>query len=476
MGTGTDIWAASGARSSNHDGKEGMSSEWLGSCQQCGANDVGWNGPGGAFHCRGCWGQWLDGGWKAAGTGETSRNKGAALLCASFKRRRCDCPKVQSGRVFGCGCADMWPSLTATIEDPDEDEEITRLSHMYYGDSHCHLEWCLLNHKYGSSIWTFKKWICKDWRKGFCHYGSGCDLAHGEADRFVPPRLTEEDVREFAVAHGVPASSSSSKPVRGNYRLEDVQVGAGAPMRGPRLQFVIHNCVEEEAIPDTRTLMQCSDSVFGGTLYCTVGCHPHHYDDYCDALEARLLDCVRSFGDKVVGWGECGLDYYKNFYDAQSLDERKKMVGVFARQAKLAVSLKLPLVVHSRDAVDDTLSVLRELPRNYPVHLHSFQGSLEVACTIMDLLPNCMVGLTGVITMKKVTQNMYDLARSLPLDRMLLETDAPYLSSDPAFIPKIAYRVAKLRGVTAEEVMQQTSRNCQRLYSIGEFSKSRSQL
>lgn len=473
------------------------------SCENCGNNSRagrnpragsvgGWQAPNGQFYCRDCWAKWhvvfdpsgAFSGWLKVPDVSKALKNGSVSLCSGYasKRRRqlCDCSR---GTIEGWGCccsgvgrgsrrspgAIDWKSNDLeTPQEAGDDEELQQLAHLSFSDAHCHLDYCLLNEICGDEMWTFKKWICAKWKEGYCALGSACEYAHGEADQYRRPLLKEDDLLPFVRTHPLasepPSTSSASSTEEAaaaapsGERSSSADVGAGAgvrPTKGPKLRFLIHNCCEEETIADCRTLVSASERLLGGVLFCTFGCHPHNWDVYTDAFEQKLLDALRVVGRKAVGWGECGLDYFKNFYDAEFPEKRKRMIAVFARQARLAASLGLPLVVHTRDAEEDTLTVMREaLPRTHPVHLHAFQGSVQMALQVLEMLPNSVVGLSGILAMKYCSEHMKDLARSVPLSRLVLETDAPYLSEDPAMIPKICRAVARLKGIPTEEVGQ----------------------
>lgn len=241
------------------------------------------------------------------------------------------------------------------------------------------------------------------------------------------------------------------------------------PVAGPRVGCLIHNCCEEDSITDTELFVAAGDQLLGGAVFVSYGCHPHYYMDYGDEFEAKLLEAMRRSGSKVVAWGECGLDYFKNFYDVPDPKKHAQMVEVFARQARLAAKLKLPLIVHSRDAEEDTMTVLRStLPREQGVHIHAFQGSVNMMNQVLDSFPNAVIGISGAIAMKYKNPNVLALAEQCPLDKLVLETDAPFLSEDPNDIPRIARAVARVRGLSTAEVLAASHRNCLRFYGLTE--------
>merc|ERR1712113_796359 len=160
-------------------------------------------------------------------------------------------------------------------------------------------------------------------------------------------------------------------------------------------------------------------------------------------------------------WGECGLDYCKNYEESLEPAERQRMIDVFARQARLAVVRNLPLVVHSRDAEEDTLAVLKEcLPREHRVHVHAYQGKVSMMREALECFPNCMFGVSGLVLLAYPVEGAIEVARHCPLERLLLETDAPYLANGPEDVPRLAKKVAELKGISAAKVMEVTSVNC----------------
>merc|ERR1712048_591835 len=146
---------------------------------------------------------------------------------------------------------------------------------------------------------------------------------------------------------------------------------------------MITSCCQLAAVTDTRLLLDRAHSVAPGTLFCTLGCHPHNYRQYNDIFEMNLLQELEINCRHVVALGECGLDYCKNRAESAVEAERAKMIEVFARQARLAAARRLPLVVHSRDAEEDTVKVLRDyLPAEHKVYIHAYQGSVATMNTI----------------------------------------------------------------------------------------------
>src|SRR6266446_3095505 len=158
-------------------------------------------------------------------------------------------------------------------------------------------------------------------------------------------------------------------------------------------------------------------------IYAAVGVHPHDAKLFDDRAERRLLDLANQ-SRQVIAWGEIGLDYH---YDHSPRDVQRK---VFERQLRLARLLELPVVIHSREANDDTIAILRDELAGYERGgvLHCFGGSLEMATSAIDL--GFFISFAGNLTFKKA-EDLRSIAKQLPLDRLLIETDCPYLTPVP---------------------------------------------
>lgn len=204
-------------------------------------------------------------------------------------------------------------------------------------------------------------------------------------------------------------------------------------------------------------------------IYASLGCHPKNAASYDDAFEARLLKAIETCGRKVVAWGEFGLDYSHNLL-GRDLSNRKQQREVFARQLKKAVEHKLPLVVHSRAADRDTLWMLRKwVPRDWKIHVHSWRGGVPFMEALLKEWPNSFVGFSGLLTL---AQGEEQLAICCPVERILIETDAPYLPcagayfSHPGQIPSIAKKIAEVKGMPIEQVCAITRENARAMYGI----------
>jgi TatD DNase family protein len=199
-------------------------------------------------------------------------------------------------------------------------------------------------------------------------------------------------------------------------------------------------------------------------VYCSVGTHPHHADEE-DGISPDELVALTNH-PKVVALGEAGLD---NFYDNGSPDAQARG---FRAHIAAARATGLPLVIHTRDADDDCRRVLEEEVANGPFRavLHCYTGGRELAMRAIEL--GLSISFTGILTFKK-SDGLRALAAELPADRIMVETDSPYLApgkfrgkrNEPAYVVEVAKVLAETRGVSLEEISRQTSENFFRLFS-----------
>lgn len=197
-------------------------------------------------------------------------------------------------------------------------------------------------------------------------------------------------------------------------------------------------------------------------IYAAVGVHPHEASLYSDDLESRLLELIAN--PKVIGWGEIGLDYH---YDYSPRHTQRR---VFERQLELARANRLPVIIHTREAEADTIKTLRRAEVAVGV-MHCFTGSKNLAETAIDL--GFLISFSGILTFKNA-EELQEIARSLPLDRLLVETDSPYLApmpyrgkrNEPAYIVSTARFLADLRGITLAELSDATTANFHRIFSL----------
>jgi len=198
-------------------------------------------------------------------------------------------------------------------------------------------------------------------------------------------------------------------------------------------------------------------------VYAAVGLHP----DEVGNLSEERFEYVKSQcrKEKVVAVGEIGLDYY---WDNEAHDIQKKW---FIRQLELARELNLPVIIHSRDAAADTLEIMKKHANGLQGVIHCFSYSKEMAMEYVKM--GFHIGVGGVVTFKN-SKKLKEVVETVPLDRILLETDCPYLAPTPfrgkrnssLYIPYIAQEIANLKGMTYEDVVAQTEQNGKDLFGI----------
>ena len=211
------------------------------------------------------------------------------------------------------------------------------------------------------------------------------------------------------------------------------------------------------------------------SVYATVGIHPHEAKLATDADFAHLEQLARN--SKVIAWGEIGLDYY---YDHSPRDVQK---NVFIRQMELARAVKLPIVIHCRpsdnsdDAWEDCLALIEQhwKPSGLGGVLHCFTSTWLHAKRALDM--DFIISFAGNITFPKA-QQIRDSALQVPLDRMFIETDSPFLApvpfrgkrNEPAYVKEVARQIGELRGLPTDEIGAQTTQNFRRFFHISELA------
>lgn len=199
-------------------------------------------------------------------------------------------------------------------------------------------------------------------------------------------------------------------------------------------------------------------------VFCSIGTHPHYAAEESDIGAEEIVAIAEH--PKVVAIGETGLDYYYNNCP------RDVQQQAFRRHIEAARRTQMPLVIHTRDAEEDTISILRQEMQQgaFPALLHCFTASRWLAEEAIAM--GCYISLSGVITFKKA-EDLQNTVRDLPLDCLLVETDAPYLApaphrgrtNEPAFTVHTAEMLAALKGITLEDVARATTENFHRLFT-----------
>ena len=198
-------------------------------------------------------------------------------------------------------------------------------------------------------------------------------------------------------------------------------------------------------------------------IYAMVGIFPSETKTYNKDIEEKIIDFAQS--KKVVAVGEIGLDYYwdKSFNDIQQ--------DVFIKQIKLANKLNLPIVIHDREAHKDTFDILKEHNQNSKVLFHCFSGSVEFMRECVK--QGWFIALGGVVTFKNAIK-MKEVTKEVPLEKLMLETDSPYLTpvpyrgkpNKPAYVKYVAEEIAQLRNMALEEIIDITTSNAEEFFGI----------
>lgn len=233
------------------------------------------------------------------------------------------------------------------------------------------------------------------------------------------------------------------------------QILAELPSKGVKYVMLASSSLEDTA--ENSALSQKYDYIYAAS-----GVHPESVDITPEGYIGTVRETVLS-NPKIRAVGEIGLDYHYEGYD------RDKQIKLFREQLSLAAELDLPVIVHSRDACEDTVNILREFrPKGV---VHCFSGSAETAREILKL--GMYIGFTGVLTFKNAKKAIRAL-EEVPLDRLLLETDCPYMAPvpfrgkrcDSSMIAYTAEKAAEVKGIPVQELLDITCRNGLKFYNI----------
>jgi len=202
------------------------------------------------------------------------------------------------------------------------------------------------------------------------------------------------------------------------------------------------------------------------SVYTAVGIHPHEARLFDDEAENRLAHLIRQ-SSRIIAWGEIGLDFH---YDNSP---RQVQMDVFRRQLGLARAANLPVIIHTREAEDETIGIIESewVGSDLPGIMHCFSGSLGLAEKAVNL--GFLISFSGILTFKKA-EELRAVAKQVPLDRLLIETDCPFLSpipfrgkrNEPAYVVEVARCLAGLRGLSLQEIARTTTENFNRVFNL----------
>jgi len=201
-------------------------------------------------------------------------------------------------------------------------------------------------------------------------------------------------------------------------------------------------------------------------IFAAVGTHPHDARLFDDQAEERLTRLVQQ-SSRIIAWGEIGLDFH---YDNSPRENQRE---AFRRQLRLARAAKLPVIIHTREAEEETIEILRAewAAANLPGVMHCFSGSAKLAEQALEL--GLFISFSGIVTFKKA-QELREIARQVPIEQLLIETDCPYLTpvpfrgkrNEPAYVVEVARCLAEVKGITIDEVARVTTANFSRAFRI----------
>lgn len=197
-------------------------------------------------------------------------------------------------------------------------------------------------------------------------------------------------------------------------------------------------------------------------IYSSVGIHPHEAKTWTDKSKEEIINYSKE--EKVVAIGETGLDYYYN------LSPKETQLFVFREQVKIAKEVNLPLIIHTRDAFDETFEILKDENPKKGV-FHCFTGDVKAAKEALEI--GFYISFSGIITFKNATP-IKEAAKETPLDKILIETDSPFLApiphrgkrNEPKYVKHVAEEIARIKEISVEEVANITTRNAKKLFGI----------
>ena len=199
-------------------------------------------------------------------------------------------------------------------------------------------------------------------------------------------------------------------------------------------------------------------------VYGAIGIHPNSTTGNLDKLDE--IHILKKKNKKIIAFGETGLDY---FYKRS---EKKDQIIAFEKHVEFSISEKIPVIIHTRDADDDTVSIIKKYYKKTNFLIHCFTGNLEFAKNLLNL--NCLISFSGIITFKK-SNDLRDIVKYVPLEKMLIETDSPFLSPDPfrgksnepANVKIVAETVASIKQISFEQVATSTTANFNNFFLYG---------
>ena len=227
------------------------------------------------------------------------------------------------------------------------------------------------------------------------------------------------------------------------------------------VKYLLTICTTLESFKRIKLIINKYENVYG-----TFGIHPHETKKFKNVDSKFILNFQRG-NKKIIGIGETGLDFYYNY------SEKEIQKKSFIEHINAASELNIPIIVHSRDAENETYEILNSERKHsdLKVLIHCFTGSKEFAKKLLDI--NCYISVSGIITFKNSTE-LVDTVSSIPIERLLVETDSPYLaplpyrgkSNEPSYIIHTVEKLSQIKKVSKEKVITNTTNNFRKLFDI----------
>ena len=240
-------------------------------------------------------------------------------------------------------------------------------------------------------------------------------------------------------------------------RLDDVVKRA----QYNQVKYLLSICTTLESFEKIKLIVNKYENIYG-----TFGIHPHETEKYSNIDSKFILNLIKKY-KKIIGIGETGLDFYYNHSD------KKIQKKSFIEHIHAASQLNIPLIVHSRNAENDTYDILKNEKKNtdLKVLMHCFTGSKDFAKKLIDL--NCYISVSGIITLKNSTE-LVNTISSIPLENLLVETDSPYLApiphrgktNEPSYIIYIIEKLSEIKKTSKETVANNTTKNFKNLFNL----------
>ena len=220
-------------------------------------------------------------------------------------------------------------------------------------------------------------------------------------------------------------------------------------------------CTTLESFERIKLIINKYENIFG-----TFGIHPHETKRFKN-VDSKFIFKLKEKYKKIIGIGETGLDFYYNYSD-QEIQKKS-----FIEHIRVASELNIPIIVHSREAEDDTYEILKSEKKNsdLKILIHCFTGSKEFAKKLLDI--NCYISVSGIITFQKSTE-LVDTVSHIPLEKLLVETDSPYLApsphrgkpNEPSYIIHTVEKLSQIKNVSKQSVMSNTTNNFRKLFNL----------